>query len=101
MKDMITMLYYNELHPSERRYPRGSHAGNLLARFSDGADQLTDSLEGEAKSKLLDLIDCHGELASITAYENFREGFRLGAQMMISIMEEGDNYGTEKNTHER
>lgn len=33
------------------------------------------------------------ELNRDTAYEKFCDGFRLGAQMMISTMEGGENYG--------
>ena len=91
MKDTIMQLYDGEIHPAERSYTKDSTAEKLLTKFSDSADWLMDNLEGEAKAKLLELINCHNELDSITAYENFRDGFKLGAQMMISIMMGGES----------
>ena len=85
MASMISRLYHDELHLSERNYPEDSRAFILLDSFKEDADWLKEMLDGKAKEHLLELINIHDELDGLTNYESFRDGFILGARLMMEV----------------
>jgi len=89
MSDIISDLYYGELRLSEREYRKNAQAENLLETFGRNEAWLTDHLEGAAKERLLELVNCHDELDGLAAYESFRAGFLLGARLIMEISQEG------------
>ena len=93
MSDIISDLYYGELRLSEREYLEGVEAEVLLESFKQDEAWLTEHLEGAAKERLLELIDCHDELDGLTAYESFRSGFLLGAKLIMAVSAERREHG--------
>ena len=85
MASMISRLYHNELRLSERDYPEDSRAFILLDSFKEDADWLKEMLDGKAKEHLLELINIHDELDGVVSYESFRDGFILGARLMMEV----------------
>ena len=92
MSDIISDLYYGELRLSEREYLKDAQAENLLESFGQNEAWLTDHLEGAAKERLLELVNCHDELDGLTAYESFRTGFLLGARLIMAVRREGSDH---------
>ena len=92
MTDIISDLYYGNIQPNIRTCKKGSEEARLNEIFSDSEDWLTEHLEGRAKATPLNLLNAHSELDGIVSYENFRRGFVLGAQLVLTILnsEEGD-----------
>ena len=90
MSDIISDLYYGELRPSEREYLKDAQAEDLLEAFGQNEAWLTEHLEGAAKERLLELVNCHDELDGLTAYESFRTGFLLGARLIMAVSREGN-----------
>ena len=88
MSDIISDLYYGELRPNERKYLKDAQTENLLESFGQNEAWLTEHLEGRAKERLLELINCHDELDGLTAYESFRTGFLLGARLIMAVCRE-------------
>ena len=93
MSDIISDLYYGELRLSEREYLEGVEAEVLLESFKQDEAWLTEHLEGAAKERLLELIDCHDELDGLTAFESFRSGFLLGAKLIMAVSAERRDHG--------
>ena len=93
MSDIISDLYYGELRPNEREYLEGVEAEVLLESFKQDEAWLTEHLEGAAKERLLELIDCHDELDGLTAFESFRSGFLLGAKLIMAVSAERRDHG--------
>ena len=85
MASMISRLYHDELRLSERDYPEDSRAFILLDSFKENAEWLKEMLDGKAKEHLLELINIHEELDGLVGYESFRDGFILGARLMMEI----------------
>ena len=85
MASMISRLYHDELRLSERDYPEDSRAFILLDSFKEDVDWLKEMLDGKAKEHLLELINIHDELDGLTNYESFRDGFILGARLMMEV----------------
>ena len=85
MASMISRLYHDELRLSERDYPEDSRAFILLDSFKEDAEWLKKMLDGPAKEHLLELIKIHDELDGLVSYESFRDGFILGARLMMEV----------------
>ena len=85
MASMISRLYHDELRLSERDYPEDSRAFILMDSFKEDAEWLKKMLDGPAKEHLLELINIHDELDGLVSYESFRDGFILGARLMMEV----------------
>ena len=85
MASMISRLYHNELHLSERDYPEDSRAAILLDSFKENKAWLKKMLDGKAKERLLELISIHNELDELVGFESFRDGFILGVRLMMEV----------------
>lgn len=85
MRDILSDLYYGEIRPHDKSIPEDSEAARLSDTFSENEDWLTEHLEGAAKNKLLNLLNCHSELTGLLSYESFRKGFILGASMVMEV----------------
>lgn len=85
MGSVISDLYHGELTPNERDYSSDGSIALLLQSFQQNETWLTESLGGEAKEKLLELVNIHDELDGLTSYESFRNGFILGASLVMEV----------------
>lgn len=85
MNNILSDLYHGELHPNERYYPDDSDVGILLESFQQNEKCLAEPLDGKAKERLLELINIHDELISAMTYDSFREGFILGARIVMEV----------------
>ena len=86
MNSILSDLYHGELRPNERYYPDDSDVGILLDSFRQDEKWLTEMLDGKAKEYLLELINIHDELIGAMTYDSFREGFTLGARLVMEVV---------------
>ena len=87
MSNIISDLYHGELHPAERDYPDDSRVAVLLESFREDEEWLAELLDGKAKEHLLELVSIHDELVGAMTYDSFRDGFILGAQLVMEIVQ--------------
>ncbi len=95
MRKVLEDFYYGNIIPCEKRMAANS---NLRRAASDAArceSQLAEVLSEKDRTLLTDLVQAQQEIDSITAAENFIQGFRLGVRMMAECMD--DNDGETKN----
>ena len=83
MNSIFSDLYHGELRPNEHGYPAEPNVGVLLESFRQNEKWLAELLDGKAKEHLLELINIHDELVGTMAYDSFREGFVLGARLIM------------------
>ena len=86
MNSILSDLYHGELRPNERDYPDGSDTGILLESFRQNEKWLAELLDGKAKEHLLELINIHDELVGTMTYDSFRNGFVLGARLIMEVV---------------
>ncbi len=86
MNCILSDLYHGELRPNERGYPADSDVGVLLESFRQNEKWLSELLDGKAKEHLLELINIHDELVGTMVYDSFREGFILGARLIMEVV---------------
>ena len=88
MESMISELFHGGLKPNEKSYRHKAYIEMLLESFAQNEAWLTEHLDGKAKEHLLELINIHDELIGAMTYDNFREGFILGARLIMEVVGE-------------
>ena len=89
--DFISQFYYGNTTPCVQDMPKDSDLGKAAQAFSDAEEQLCAALTGEEKRALLHLLNAHAEIVGISDHNNFCRGFRLGALMMLDVMDGDEN----------
>ena len=85
MNSILSDLYHGELYLNERDYPEDSRTGILLESFREDEEWLAQMLDGKAKEYLLELVNIHDELIGAMTYDSFRNGFVLGARLIMEV----------------
>lgn len=85
MQNILDDLYYGNLCPSDKPLLPGFPAEK--ATFYDTALQLEKTLRGEEKELFERFTDVNQELCDHSCCEYFSDGFRLGARLMLEVMQ--------------
>ena len=90
---ILEELWYGNIAPSERSIDKGSPMENLVRLIVRNEEELAPLLSENAKEVLEKLMDNQSELHSIRECEVFICGFRLGARIMLEVLEGSDKCG--------
>ena len=91
MQKTLKNLYFGNIRPCEQRMPFNSDLRRVLDKAARCERELTERL-GEADQTLLtELVNAQQQIDSITAQENFVQGFRLGVRVVAECMVENDD----------
>lgn len=89
-QDILDQLYYGRIVPWENKDGRTPE----MEPFSDQADKdiqcLETLLDDEGKKVLERLLDNSAELERLMVCEGFKDGFRLGVQLVIAGLGSGN-----------
>jgi hypothetical protein len=91
IKSILEELYFGNINPNSKQFIRGSDFDRAMQMLATNEEKLTKQLNGEEKLLFCEFSNAQSEINSITAIENFIDGFRLGAKIMMEIM--GDENG--------
>lgn len=85
-QDILSQLYYGNIVPWENRNDKTPE----MEPFSDQVDKdiqcLDNLLDDEGKKVLERLLDNSAELERLMVCEGFKDGFRLGVQLVAAGM---------------
>lgn len=81
-------LWYSNLEPSEFDSSSSKEYKELLHLVSRNEEKLLASMTDEQKELFSRYSDCVREFQSLTECLLFQNSFKLGARMMIEVMEE-------------
>lgn len=87
MRQTLEDLYYGSINPSEQNIRSGSPVYKAMEQSEKYERQLTLLLEGEKRDLLLRLLNAENEIGAALAYDKFIDGFRLGARLMLEVMD--------------
>ena len=87
MQTILEALYYGNLCPSEKPPIPGSDTEKDQAAYYNFALQLEQSLNGKEKELFVAFAQANQKLCEHSCCEYFSEGFRLGARMMLEVMQ--------------
>lgn len=90
---ILEELWYGNIAPSERSVDKGSPMWELGRLIVRNEEELAPLLSEKAKEVLEKLMDNQTELHSIRECEVFVRGFRLGARIMLEVLDGSDKWG--------
>ena len=86
--DILEDLYYGNLFPHEKCAKLDDEVKELLKLLNRNEEKLISTLSEEQKETFEKYKDCNREISEINEREIFLNGFRLGARIMLEVMEE-------------
>lgn len=86
MRKIIEDLYTGRLSSGNRTFKRGSEYEKALSELVQREDALRGKLCPDAGEALAAYAQAHANLNSISNLENFSIGFRMGAQVAMTVL---------------
>lgn len=86
MKTIIEELYNGNLFPSARnasKNPQYQISGN---KVNDEMNKWKTKLTKEDYDRLIDLLDLHSQIHDMDTTSSFAYGFKLGASIMLEVL---------------
>jgi len=90
---ILEELWYGNVTPGERSVEKGSRLWNLGRLILQNEEELAPLLSEKAKEVLEKLRDNQSELNDFNECEVFVCGFRLGARIMLEVLDGSDKWG--------
>lgn len=87
MNNVFEKVCSGEIYPAEQIIPNDPDYRPLLHRISDTVEELKRNLSEEDAEKMDKLSDDYYEKCSMSSYENFSHGLKLGVMLMCEILE--------------
>ena len=84
--DILEDLYYGNLFPQEKCARLDDDVKELLKLLNRNEEKLISTLSDEQKETFEKYKDCNREISEICEREIFLNGFRLGARIIIDIV---------------
>ena len=82
-------LYVGDVRPNERFFKRNSQYAKALDEVVKVGDALTASLNEKEKKLFEDYMDAQREVTVLTDCETFCYAFKLGANIMLDVLTDG------------
>ncbi len=82
-------LYAGNVRPRERSFRQNSQYSRALTQAVESVDALSKSLTEEQKKLFEEYMDAQREVDILTDCETFICAFKLGAKLMLDILEDG------------
>lgn len=79
----IEQLYFGNINPQARCFPKGSRAEKAASAVSSAEEQIKEHLPEEAQHLLDEYCSAYSDLISLSCRDAFAQGFRLGAKMAV------------------
>ena len=90
---ILEELWYGNVTPGERSVEKGGRLWNLGRLILQNEEELAPLLSEKAKEVLEKLRDNQSELNDLGECEVFVCGFRLGAMIMLEVLDGSDKWG--------
>ena len=88
MRSILEELFYGNICPNTDCRSQDKETKQLMGYIADHHDNLLSTLNNQQKDLLEKFDDCYNELTDINEREIFIYAFKLGAKLMLSVMNE-------------
>lgn len=85
---ILEKLWRGEITPSEVYVTKGTEYHSTLVRFCNECEALSATLDAEGKERLEQIFSLQNDLKSMSEQEIFLESFRMGALLMLDLLQE-------------
>ncbi len=89
-KKILRELYNGNIAPQSKPIPKDSKYREIQTKVSDLEDAINQKLTAEDKKLFDELLSACSDLSTANGEDCFIEGFRLGARMILEILEKDD-----------
>ncbi len=89
--NMIRNLYAGNVFPSEEICPDSPQYVELNRELSEGQAQFKKELSPKDRVRFDELDEISARLSSISCYDHFAYGFRLGVLLMCDVISENNS----------
>lgn len=83
-------LYTGNFRPGERSFKQNSQYSRALTQAVESGDALIKSLTEEQKKLFEEYMDAQREVNILTDCETFIYALKLGAKLMLDVLENGE-----------
>ena len=84
---VINELWYGNIEPQDRTIPRDKDYKQLLKRICDYEEQFRGIFSPEQQKAFEDYENATISVTAISEEASFVEGFRLGAKIMLEVLQ--------------
>ena len=88
MRSILEELFYGNICPNTDCRSHDKETKQLMGYIADHHDNLLSTLNDQQKEILEKFDDCYNELTDINEREIFACAFKLGARIMLAVMNE-------------
>ena len=88
MRSILEELFYGNICPNTDCRSCDKETKQLMGYIADHQDNLLSTLNEQQKEILEKFDDCYNELIDINEREIFAYAFKLGAKLMLTVMED-------------
>lgn len=88
MRSVLEELFYGNICPNTDCRSHDKETKQLMGYIADHHDNLLSTLNDQQKDILEKFDDCYNELTDINEREIFSYAFKLGARIMLAVMNE-------------
>ena len=88
MRSILEELFYGNICPNTDCRSHDKETKQLMGYIADHHDNLLSTLNDQQKERLEKFDDCYNELIDINEREIFAYAFKLGAKLMLTVMED-------------
>lgn len=89
-QDILSRLYYGKIVPWENRNDKSPETVSISEQVHKDIEHLEKLLDGENRMVLERLLDNRSELELQLICEGFKDGFRLGVQLLTAGLDGGN-----------
>ena len=87
MRSILEELFYGDICPNTDCRSHDNETKQLMGYIADHHDNLLSTLNEQQKEILEKFDDCYNELIDINEREIFAYEFKLGARLMLAVIE--------------
>ena len=84
---VINELWYGNIEPQDRKIPRDKEYKQLLKKICEYEEQFRGIFSPEQQKDFEDYENATISVAAISEEASFVEGFRLGAKIMLEVLQ--------------
>ena len=86
MRSILEELFYGNICPNTDCRSQDKETKQLMGYIADHHDKLLSTLNDQQKELLEKFDDCYNELTDINEREIFSYAFKLGAKLILAVM---------------
>lgn len=95
MSTLLQQLYNGEIFPAEQYRPVLEEYKAMRKKHMENYDNFVEKLDSSLKMEFISIMDEQLDTLPLDFYQMFSDGFKLGAKLMIEVLDGEDKRETD------